>query len=378
MIVIKTAKLKNAINFYMLANNLKYIPNDDNSEQSVADFVYGAMILAISINSEYKRVDNLGATLRIILFSAINKFYHKELVSCFGVMNRGEKYSREFLKYLVYDSLDNSDNNEGRLVFDCEKAEHVMTSFFEKILKEENITSQNLDELYQEARNHGILDYFGDDEKKNYEIFRFYYLNRTLKTKVRSGWDSKHWNVSSGRIEKVAEHVVGSMALAIGLDSEFNFKINLDKILSTLCIHEIGEISIGDITPFDGITPEQKLEIEHKAMIEIIGNLSNNEKMTNWLFEFDEQQTSEAKFSHYCDKLEADIQAKIYQDRGYQHPLTEQQNNVVLKSSKVQKIIENGAKDVFDIWYEYDKPIYSESPIFTKMLKYVKNTNLNK
>ena len=47
----ETIKLKNAMNFYMLANNLKYITDD--GFQSIADKVYGAMILATAINSEY-------------------------------------------------------------------------------------------------------------------------------------------------------------------------------------------------------------------------------------------------------------------------------------------------------------------------------------
>lgn len=374
---IETKHLNNAIKFYMLANNLKYIPTNYSGEQSIADYVYGAMILATAINSEYKKIDNLGTTLRIILFSAINSFYHKELVSCFHDMNKGEKYSREILEYLSSDNLDNQ-NSVSRFAFGCGMIEQSLIYFFEDFLKEENIKAQSLDELYQVAKNYGFLEQFGNDEKKNYEIFRFYYLNITLKKKIRSGWDYNHWNISSDRIERISEHVIGSIALAIGLDSEFNFNINLNKILSTLCIHEVGEINIGDITPFDGITPEEKLEIEHKAIIEIIGNLSNNNEMISQLFEFDDQQTSDAKFSHYCDKLEADIQAKIYQDRGYQHPLTEQQNNVVFKSPKVRSMIENGAKSAFDIWYEWDKTIYSESPIFTKTLKYIKDTNLNK
>jgi len=33
-----------------------------------------------------------------------------------------------------------------------------------------------------------------------------------------------------------------------------------------LIIHEIGEVLIGDITPFDNITPEQKQRVEHQAM----------------------------------------------------------------------------------------------------------------
>lgn len=86
---IEITKVNNAINFYMLANKLKYIPTGIGYNQSVADRVYGSMILATTINSEYNKVTNLGATLRTILFCAINDIYHKELVSCFHDMNKG-------------------------------------------------------------------------------------------------------------------------------------------------------------------------------------------------------------------------------------------------------------------------------------------------
>lgn len=61
---------------------------------------------------------------------------------------------------------------------------------------------------------------------------------------------------------------------------------------------------------------------------------------------------------------------------GCHHPLTEQQNNVVFKSPKVQKMIEDSATTAFDIWYEWDKSIYVDSPIFTKILRYIKDTKL--
>ena len=100
------------------------------------------------------------------------------------------------------------------------------------------------------------------------------------------------------------------------------------------------------------------------------------DKILEMLYEFDEQKTEDAKYAHYCDKLEADIQAKVYQDMGCHHPLTEQQNNVVFKSDKVQKMVQDGATTAFDIWYEWDKSIYTEEPVFTKVLKYVKDNNI--
>lgn len=63
-------RIENAINFYMLVNRLKYTTTD--KKQSLADQVYGAMVLATAVNSEYNEVENLGITLRMILLGIVN------------------------------------------------------------------------------------------------------------------------------------------------------------------------------------------------------------------------------------------------------------------------------------------------------------------
>lgn len=355
-------KIENAINFYMLANNLKYITDVN---ESIADRIYGAMILATAINSEYNLTDDLSKVIRTILLSKMYNYNRDEMEK---FLNKKHKYAHEIYDYYWETTSD------GHFAHECVMLENELSSFFYKF-DNENFGINDYNKVYDLANEQGVFDRIGKS-KKNIEIFKFYYLNRILKQKVRSGWDSTHWNISNERVERISEHCVGTIALAIALASEFDFNINLDKVISTLCVHEVGEIKIGDITPFDDITPEQKQEIEHKAIIEVIGNLSNRDNIINSIFEFDKRETNEAKFAHYCDKLEADIQAKVYQDMGCHHPLTEQQNNVVFKSERVQKMVQEGATTAFDIWYEWDKSIYKEEPVFTKVLKYVKDNNI--
>lgn len=88
--------------------------------------------------------------------------------------------------------------------------------------------------------------------------------------------------------------------------------------------------------------------------------------------EFDDKKTKESIFAHHCDKLEADIQAKVYQDMGCQHSLNEQENNVVFKNQKVQQMVKDGAKSAFDIWYEWDKSLYDDDETFASILEFVK------
>ena len=366
----ETEKIKTVLSFYMLANNLKYLIVDE--RESVANQVYGSMILATAINSEYKRVDNLGETIRIILLKTINDYSKDKLFSILKKMDKGKEY---IAKSSNYENMPCHSYND--FAFDCIEYELEMEKFL-NVAYQKGLASVNDKKLYETAKNYGLFDEIGNDDKKNLEIFKFYCLNTVLKNKDRSGWDDYHWNVSAYRREKISEHVVGTIALAAALDSEFDFSANLDEVTSLLCIHELGEIEIGYITPFDEITPEQKEEIEHKAIIEVIGDLADKEKMAKSIFEFDERKSNMAKFAYYCDKLEADIQAKIYQDMGYQHPLTEQDNNVVLKNEKVRQMVTEGATTAFDIWYGWDKDIYKDSKVLTKTLNYVKNNRIKK
>lgn len=215
------------------------------------------------------------------------------------------------------------------------------------------------------------------ENEKTKEAMNFYLLATKLKYKLRSGWDNNHWNIDIDRRESIAEHIYGTCILAIAIESEYNYDIDLSKVLKMLIIHELGEVKIGDITPFDNITPEEKEKIEHKAVISVIGDLIKKDELISLMFEFDEHKTKEAIFAYYCDKLEADIQAKVYEDMGCQHPLDDQENNVVFNNPKIQQMIAAGAETAFDIWYEWDKAKFKDDNNFTKILKHVKDNNTN-
>lgn len=212
-------------------------------------------------------------------------------------------------------------------------------------------------------------------KEKLKSTMRFYILATKLKYKIRSGWDENHWNVTKERIESIAEHVYGTCILALSIDSEFETNLDIDKVIKMLVLHEIGEVIIGDFTPFDNVTPEEKMEKEHAAIRNILGDLVKKDEYFSLLLEFDERKTKEAKFAYHCDKLEADIQSKIYQDMGCHNPLDKQENNVTFKSQRANQIVQDGAKSAFDIWYALDKKLYNDDAIFSNILDFVKEIN---
>ena len=212
-------------------------------------------------------------------------------------------------------------------------------------------------------------------ERRLESTMRFYLLATQLKYKIRSGWNEIHWNVNKERLESIAEHIYGTCILALSIDSEFETGLDIGKVIKMLVLHELGEVVIGDITPFDNITPEEKMKNEHAAIKEVLGDLIKRKEYFALLLEFDERKTKEVIFAYHCDKLDADIQAKVYQDIGCQNPLDKQENNVVFKSKKVQKMVQDGAKTAFDIWYEWDKSLYADDENFSALLDYIKNVD---
>ena len=164
----------------------------------------------------------------------------------------------------------------------------------------------------------------------------------------------------------------------MGICSEFGYDVDFDEVLKVLVIHETGETLIDDYTPFDGITPERKRELEHKAMFVALGRLKEKDKMLNKLYVFDDKETEEAIVEFYCDKFEADLQSKVYLEKGLHRSLDDQKNNIVFKSSKVKKMVEDGAETAFDIWYYWDKDLYNnpQYPEFSNMLDYIKDNDI--
>ena len=111
---------------------------------------------------------------------------------------------------------------------------------------------------------------------KEENVIKYYVFCNKLKNIVRTGW--KDWQVKRERIESVAEHIYGVQMLAIAMKSEFEYDIDLEKVLFMLAVHELEEIIIGDLTLFD-ISNEEKEKIGHEAIEQVLEDLMDKEKI---------------------------------------------------------------------------------------------------
>ena len=143
-----------------------------------------------------------------------------------------------------------------------------------------------------------------------------------------------------------------------------------------LTLHEIEEVKIGDLTPFDKITAEEKRKIGKKAVEEVLGPLNKGINYIEIIEEFEKLETKEAKFAKMCDKLEADIQAKIYCEEK-SIDMYNDKNAHLLQDDRIKGLIEKGAKSVADLYIEYDRPVFTEE-IVEHIADFIKQNNLLK
>ena len=201
------------------------------------------------------------------------------------------------------------------------------------------------------------------------ESDRVYNNYLTLRNKIRQG--HIYWGAKGERLESILEHIYGCIVILLGLESEYGYKLDYDKIIKMLLLHETEEIIIGDLTEWD-ISPEEKARRGREAVLSLLDNLPNKKELINLIDEFNGKNTLESEYANLIDKLEYDMQVKVYELEGrydFEHyPL-----NVVTRSKSVQDIINNGAKSVFDVHYEYDKKRYAPVPCLRRILEEAKN-----
>ena len=203
---------------------------------------------------------------------------------------------------------------------------------------------------------------------KEANVINYYVLCNKLKNVIRTGW--KDWNVKRDRIESVAEHIYGVQMLALAMKSEYLYDIDIMKVIYMLAIHELGETIIGDLTHFQ-ISKEEKIKIERDAVHNILSSLIDKEKIEKLFIEFDSKETKEAIFAYQCDKLECDIQCKLY-DLEKCVDLKHQENNKTIKNKEVKELLDKGAS-WSDMWLEYGRKKYNYDKNFSAVSLYVEN-----
>lgn len=207
---------------------------------------------------------------------------------------------------------------------------------------------------------------------KEQNVINYYVICNRLKNVIRTGW--KDWNVQRTRIESVAEHIFGVQMLALAMKSEYQYDVDIMKVIFMLAVHELGETIIGDLTQFQ-ISKEEKEKLEHEAVHKMLGNLLDGKQIEELFLEFDSHNTKEAMFAYQCDKLECDLQCKLYDEEGCVD-LNKQDGNTTMKNPLVEKLLNNGAT-WSNMWLNFGQQIYPYDDNFKAISNYAKNNDIS-
>ena len=106
-----------------------------------------------------------------------------------------------------------------------------------------------------------------------------------------------------------------------------------------------------------------------------MSSLLDGKEIEKLFLEFDAQETPEAKFAYQCDKLECDIQSKLYDQEGCVD-LEHQEGNATANNAFVKELLANG-QSWSDMWLEFGQKRYPYDQNFMAVSNFVKNNEID-
>jgi putative hydrolase of HD superfamily len=144
----------------------------------------------------------------------------------------------------------------------------------------------------------------------------FFHLLERLKTTPRAGW--RRFGLEP--CESISDHMYRMSIMTMMAPSSISSKLDLLKCCRMALIHDMAEALVGDITPVDGVSKEDKSRRESETMDYICttllgkfnGGLNGQEIRKLWQ-EYEDSETIESKFVHDIDKVELISQMVEYE-----------------------------------------------------------------
>ena len=144
---------------------------------------------------------------------------------------------------------------------------------------------------------------------KTEDMLIYYKGVEALKRLVRKGWTLR----GIPNPESVADHIFGVSSLAIYFGKERN--LNMETLLITSIIHEACEIELGDITPYDGFSKEEKQKLETESATKFLLEVDSTGKLAELWKDFEYERTEEGRLVKDIDRLEMLLQAFMYENK---------------------------------------------------------------
>lgn len=146
------------------------------------------------------------------------------------------------------------------------------------------------------------------------QLLDFLRFMNKLKHLKRQGWVLKDVKEP----ESVAGHMYRMAVMSMVLPESSG--INRIRCMELSIVHDMGESIIGDITPYCGVPRDEKLRRERDA-IEQLAELAGDagDRIRALFNEYESQETAEARFVKELDHLDLLVQAREYEENGYEN-----------------------------------------------------------
>lgn len=171
-------------------------------------------------------------------------------------------------------------------------------------------------------------------------MLAFTQIVRLLKTQPRTGWVDR--GIPVAETESIADHMYRMSIIAMAVPSR---QVNIDKCVKIALVHDIAEALVGDITPFGGVTKEEKHRRELETieyLVELVKPYNESfsrEMMELWL-DYEEIRCLEARYVKDIDKFEMIQQAWDYeQEYGLKYDLSEfYESRAAIKTQEIGEL----------------------------------------
>ncbi|KAL5119215.1 hypothetical protein ACEQ8H_002926 [Pleosporales sp. CAS-2024a] len=144
----------------------------------------------------------------------------------------------------------------------------------------------------------------------------FFHLLERLKTTKRAGW--RRFGIDG--CESISDHMYRMSILTMMAPASLSRKLDMAKCCRMALIHDMAESLVGDITPVDPVSKEEKSRRESETMDYICNNLLgqfngglNGAQVRHIWQEYEDSVTPESLFVHDVDKIELLLQMVEYE-----------------------------------------------------------------
>jgi putative hydrolase of HD superfamily len=132
-----------------------------------------------------------------------------------------------------------------------------------------------------------------------------------LKTIKRTGWVNNNIPLP----ESIADHMYRMSMMAFLITDP---EVNKDRLIKICMTHDVAESVVGDITPYDGVSKEDKRRMEEDALKNILEELNAPEiakEIFDLWIEYEDGTSKEAQVARELDKFEMIVQASEYEEQ---------------------------------------------------------------